>query len=47
MKELVTAIPTGITAFTATNLDDLVILTLLFSQVNTSFRCRHIVNGHY
>jgi cadmium resistance protein CadD (predicted permease) len=47
MNELVTAIPTGITAFTATNLDDLVILTLLFSQVNTSFRCRHIVSGHY
>jgi cadmium resistance transport/sequestration family protein len=47
MNELVTAIPTGITAFTVTNLDDLVILTLLFSQVNTTFRCRHIVIGQY
>lgn len=47
MNGLVTAIPTGITAFTATNLDDLVILTLLFSQVNATFRCRHIVIGQY
>lgn len=47
MNELVTAITTGITAFTATNLDDLVILTLLFSQVNSTFRRRHIVSGQY
>ncbi|MBH8566996.1 cadmium resistance transporter [Nostoc sp. CENA67] len=47
MNELVTAITTGITAFTATNLDDLVILTLLFSQVDASFRRRHIVIGQY
>lgn len=47
MEELLTAIPTGITAFTATNLDDLVILTLLFSQVNATFRRRHIVIGQY
>jgi cadmium resistance transport/sequestration family protein len=47
MNELITAIPTGITAFTATNLDDLVILTLLFSQANASFRRRHIVIGQY
>jgi cadmium resistance transport/sequestration family protein len=47
MSGLVTAIPTGITAFTATNLDDLVILTLLFSQVNATFRSRHIVIGQY
>jgi cadmium resistance transport/sequestration family protein len=47
MEELLTAIPTGITAFTATNLDDLVILTLLFSQVNGTFRRRHIVIGQY
>lgn len=47
MEEFLTAIPTGITAFTATNLDDLVILTLLFSQVNTTFRRRHIVIGQY
>lgn len=47
MNWLVTAIPTGITAFTATNLDDLVILTLLFSQANATFRRRHIVIGQY
>ncbi|MBD2339911.1 cadmium resistance transporter [Calothrix sp. FACHB-156] len=47
MNELITAIPTGITAFAATNLDDLVILTLLFSQANATFRHRHIVIGQY
>ncbi|MUG92947.1 transporter [Scytonema sp. UIC 10036] len=47
MYSFVTAIPTGVTAFTATNLDDLVILTLLFSQVNATFRRRHIVIGQY
>jgi cadmium resistance transport/sequestration family protein len=47
MNELICAIATGITAFTATNLDDLVILTLLFSQVNATFRRRHIVIGQY
>ncbi|GAB1540122.1 cadmium resistance transporter [Scytonema sp. NUACC21] len=47
MHSLVTAIPTGIAAFTATNLDDLIILTLLFSQVNATFRRRHIVIGQY
>jgi cadmium resistance transport/sequestration family protein len=47
MDELITAIPTGITAFTATNLDDIVILMLFFSQVNALFRRRHIVMGQY
>lgn len=47
MNELIIAIPTGISAFIATNLDDLVILTLLFSQVNPNFRRRHIVAGQY
>lgn len=47
MNEIITAIFTGITAFTATNLDDLVILTLLFSQVNATFRRRHVVIGQY
>ncbi|MBX9253682.1 cadmium resistance transporter [Desmonostoc muscorum CCALA 125] len=47
MNEFVTAFSTGIAAFTATNLDDLVILTLLFSQVNATFRHRHIVIGQY
>jgi cadmium resistance transport/sequestration family protein len=47
MSSLVTAIPSGITAFTATNLDDLVILTLFFSQINATLRRRHIVFGQY
>jgi cadmium resistance transport/sequestration family protein len=47
MNSLITAIPTGIVTFIATNLDDLVILTLLFSQVNATFRCWHIVMGQY
>ena len=47
MNELVTAIPTGLAAFTATNIDDLVILTLFFSQVNKTFRSRHIYIGQY
>ena len=47
MNELITAIPTGLTAFTATNLDDIVILTLWFSQVNAAFRRRQIILGQY
>lgn len=47
MLNPLTAIPTGITAFTATNLDDIVILLLFFSQVNAWFRRRHIVMGQY
>lgn len=47
ISELVTAIPTGVAAFTATNLDDIIILTLFFAQVNATFRHRHIVAGQY
>ena len=47
MNQLVTAIPTGLAAFTATNIDDLVILSLFFSQVNKTFRSRHIYIGQY
>lgn len=47
MSNLFTAIPTGITAFTATNLDDILILMLFFSQANHLFRRRHIVTGQY
>jgi len=38
---------TAITAFTATNLDDLVLLMVFFSQVNATFRPRHIIAGQY
>jgi cadmium resistance transport/sequestration family protein len=44
---LLTAIPTGITAFCATNLDDILILLLFFTQVGTHFRRRQIVTGQY
>lgn len=37
----------GSTAFAATNIDDIVILMLFFSQTNSSFRRRHIVVGQY
>lgn len=47
MSNLLTAVSTGITAFSATNLDDIVILMLFFSQVNPLFRHRHIVAGQY
>ena len=47
MSGLVTALSTGFTAFTATNLDDILILMLFFSQVNGLVRKRHIVAGQY
>lgn len=46
-SELITAMTTGFTAFTATNLDDVVILLLFFSQVNAVVRHHHIVMGQY
>ncbi len=47
MNGLITAISTGFTAFTATNLDDILILMLFFSQANTLFRKPHIIAGQY
>ncbi|ARV57879.1 transporter [Nostocales cyanobacterium HT-58-2] len=47
MSGLVTAISTGAVAFSATNIDDFVILTLFFSQVNATFHRWHIVVGQY
>lgn len=47
MSELVSAISTGIVAFTATNIDDIVILLLFFSQVNSTFTRRQIIAGQY
>jgi cadmium resistance transport/sequestration family protein len=37
----------GSTAFIATNVDDILILMLFFSQTNSTFRRRHIVVGQY
>ncbi|MGG6295066.1 cadmium resistance transporter [Leptolyngbya sp. AN02str] len=47
MSEVLKAISTGFTAFTVTNLDDILILLLFFSQVSALFRRRHIVAGQY
>ena len=47
MNGFLTTVSTGLTAFTATNLDDILILMLFFSQVNTLFRKRHIITGQY
>ncbi|MBD2157871.1 cadmium resistance transporter [Leptolyngbya sp. FACHB-16] len=47
MNGLFTAISTGFTAFMATNLDDILILMLFFSQVNALLRKRHIIAGQY
>uniref|UniRef100_B8HKV9 Cadmium resistance transporter n=1 Tax=Cyanothece sp. (strain PCC 7425 / ATCC 29141) TaxID=395961 RepID=B8HKV9_CYAP4 len=38
---------TGITSFAATNIDDIVVLMMFFTQVNDRFRPRHIVMGQY
>jgi cadmium resistance transport/sequestration family protein len=40
-------IATAITAFTATNIDDLVILMIFFAQVNRKLRPWHIFAGQY
>jgi cadmium resistance transport/sequestration family protein len=47
MNNLITSFIEGIIAFTATNIDDIIILLLLFSQVDVNFRWRHIVFGQY
>jgi cadmium resistance transport/sequestration family protein len=41
------AMITGITSFAATNLDDIIILMLFFSQVDANFRPKHVVWGQY
>lgn len=47
MSWFTTALITGITSFVATNLDDIVILIIFFSQRSETFRIRHIVLGQY
>ncbi len=47
ISELGTAFATAVTAFVATNIDDIIILLLFFSQVNENFRWWHIVIGQY
>ncbi len=47
MDWLFSTILVGFTSFVATNLDDIVILMIFFSQVSSAFRRRHIVFGQY
>jgi cadmium resistance transport/sequestration family protein len=47
MDRLLSVILVGITSFIATNLDDIVVLVIFFSQVNATFRRRQIVLGQY
>jgi len=47
MTWFLTVLTTGITSFVATNLDDIVLLMLFFSQVNEQFRPRQIIIGQY
>ena len=47
MNGLITAISEGVTAFCATNLDDILILVLFFTQIGAGFGCRQIVLGQY
>lgn len=47
MGWMLNAALTGAVAFIATNIDDIVILTLFFAQVNARFRPKHIVIGQY
>jgi cadmium resistance transport/sequestration family protein len=44
---LTQALIAGITSFVATNIDDIVLLTLFFSQIGASLRVRHVVIGQY
>ncbi len=47
MSWLTRAITSAIAAFVATNIDDLLILAVFFTQVNARFGKRHIVIGQY
>jgi len=47
MNNLLTAIITGVVAFIATNIDDIIILLVFFSQVDENFRPWQIVIGQY
>lgn len=47
MEWFVRALVTGVTCFAATNVDDIILLMMFFSQVNSGFRPRHIILGQY
>ncbi|MBE8992250.1 cadmium resistance transporter [Nostoc sp. LEGE 12450] len=47
MSKLGTVFSEGIIAFIATNIDDIIILLIFFSQIDVNFRRRHILLGQY
>lgn len=47
MEWFIGTVVIAITAFTATNIDDMLILTIFFAQVDQRFRPRHILIGQY
>ncbi len=47
MELIIGTVGIAIAAFTATNIDDILILTIFFAQVDDKFRPRHILIGQY
>lgn len=47
MSHIVLTILTATIAFASTNIDDILLLMMFFARVNSDFRKRHIVTGHY
>lgn len=47
MNWLLSTLVTAVVTFVVTNLDDIVLLMLFFSQTNAQFRRRHVVMGQY
>jgi len=47
MEWFIGTVAIAFTAFTATNIDDILILTIFFAQVDAKFRPRHILIGQY
>ena len=47
MNSILSTFFTSVITFSVTNLDDLLILIVLFSQASKVFRREHIVSGHY
>lgn len=47
MDWIFTTIITGIITFAATNVDDIFLLVLFFSQVGSTFRRQHVIIGQY
>ena len=47
MSRLALTMMAASASFVATNLDDIIILSIFFAQVNSTFRRRHIILGQY